>query len=539
MKNLAVSVLFVFLSIDGLTDERDFSTELERGNQELSSWKIANASQAADRILGLAESTDDKAHALFFKSQVEFHKSDYLNAKELAEKAQELLPSDNEVADFIDYLSKVSINAEKFNEVKTEHFKIRYSHPKDSILVGYAQDVLEKSYYEIGLDLESYPTESVVVEIYPDLESFTLASTLSEKDIKTTGVVGICKFNRIMILSPRLLPRGYSWLDTLAHEYTHYLIFVKSGNTVPVWLHEGIAKFEEKRWREKSRNVVNPFYETLLAKALKENHLVSIEKMHPSLGKLGSAYEAQLAFAQVGTIVDFLVNRWGSGSLVKLLDNMREKNDYKVAIKDITNKSFQDFHTAWINNLRSRNLKERIPIKIRELRFVKTGGDSKNQSDDLAQLNDIRSKNHTRLGDMLRARARLKAASYEYEKALQFDPISPIIVNRLVSTLSDYGEYDRAKDKLAPVLELHPDYIDSYTNLGRIHYEKGNLNKAEVAYKQAISINPFDPAIHLALIAIYNKLGQTELEEKEKKILTTLTAGQPNIGSKIDESKLK
>ncbi|MGH7890554.1 MAG: tetratricopeptide repeat protein, partial [Thermodesulfobacteriota bacterium] len=107
------------------------------------------------------------------------------------------------------------------------------------------------------------------------------------------------------------------------------------------------------------------------------------------------------------------------------------------------------------------------------------------------------------------------------------------------STLSDYGEYDRAKEKLTPLLELHPDYVDNYTNLGRIYYEKGNLNKAEEAYKQAISINPFDPAIHLALIAIYNKLGQTELEEKEKKILAILVENEPNIESRIDGGKLK
>jgi tetratricopeptide (TPR) repeat protein len=536
VKTLLFLISFFLLTIGVLAKESDFEIGLQSGKQYLSSWRVSEASQAADRILRLAESPHDKAQAYFFKAQVELYKSNYVKARELGEKAHALLPTDKEVGSFLDYILQVAKNGESFEEVKTEHFIVRYSHSTDSILLSYAEQVLERVYYEIGLDLESYPTEPVVVEIYPNLESFTLASTLSENDIKTTGVVGICKFNRIMILSPRLLPQGYTWFDTLAHEYTHYLIFLKSGNTVPVWLHEGIAKFEEKRWKEKKRNVLNPFYETLLAKALRANNLVPIEKMHPSLGKLSSAYEAQLAFAQVGTIVDFLVEKWGNNSLVDLLNNMREKNDYKVAIKEVTKKNFADFYDTWIKDLRSRNLKERIPqVKVKELRFEEKRAGSKDQSGDLVELDDAQARNYTRLGDMLRTRGRLKGATYEYEKALHFDPLSPIILNRLASTLSAYGEYDKAKEKLTPLFELHPEYLETYTNLGKIYLEKGNLNKAEEAYTQAISINPFNPEIHMALISIYKKLGRTDLEEFEKKVLNTLLEEDINSKQPINE----
>jgi tetratricopeptide (TPR) repeat protein len=529
MKNLFSLVSFIFFASVVLAEESHFDLELQRGKQHLASWQVSQASQAAERIFKLAESPEDRAQSYFFESQVEFHKSNYIRARELGEKARALLPLEEEIQRFLDYVSRVAKNAERFKEVKTEHFMIRYAHSKDSILLDYAEGVLERVYYEIGLDLESYPSEPVVVEIYPDAESFTLASTLSEQDIMTTGVVGICKFNRIMILSPRLLPQGYMWLDTLAHEYAHYLIFLKSANTVPVWLHEGIAKFEEKRWKEKRGSVMNPFYETLLAKALKENNLVPIEKMHPSLGKLSSAYEAQLAFAQVGTIVDFLVKKWGNTSLVNLLNSMREKKDYTVAIREITKRNFADFYDSWVTYLRSKNLRERIPqIKVKELKIEKGTAKSKDPSADLLELDDARAKNYTRLGDMLRSRGRLRAASYEYEKALDFDPLSPIILNRLASTLSAYGEYDKAREKLTPVVELHPEYIESYTNLGKIHWEKGNFNKAKEAYTQAVSINPFNPEIHAALISIYKKLGQPDLEESEKKILSTLLKEDTN-----------
>lgn len=499
-----------------------FSTLIKSGEIHLDKWQVKEASQIADKAMELASTPNDKSRALYLKSQVEFYKGNYSEAVKYGKVAYALF-RDKEIGDFLDYTSRVAKTGEKFNEVQTEHFIIRYAHPKDSILPIYAQKTLEKAYYEIGSDLGTYPSDSVIVEIYPDPESFAVASTLSQKDIATTGVVGICKFNRLMIVSPRLLPQGYTWLDALAHEYTHYLIFLKSENTVPVWLHEGIAKFEEKRWREKKRQVLNPFYETLLARALKENSLVPIEKMYPSFGKLESAYEAQLAFAQVGTIVDFIVRKWGGDALLKLLENLREKDDYKSAVKRVTMMDFSDFYKSWAGDLRGRKLTERIPkLEVKELKFEADKGKSEDKGEDLGDLNNAQARDYTTLGDMLKARGRLQAAAYEYDKALNFDPVSPIILNRLASTHSALREYEKAEELLSRSVEFYPEFVDTYKNLGRIYLQKENFKKAEESYKSAISINPFDPETHIALISLYEKLGLSDSAESEKRVLGIL-----------------
>jgi tetratricopeptide (TPR) repeat protein len=488
----------------------------------LDKWQVKEASQIADKAIELASNPNDKSRALYLKSQVEFYKGNYNEAVRYGKEAYTLYRG-KEISDFLDYASKVAKTGEKFKEVKTEHFIIRYIHPKDSILPVYAQKTLEKAYYEIGSDLGTYPSDPVIVEIYPDPESFAIASTLSQKDIATTGVVGICKFNRLMVISPRLLPQGYMWLDALAHEYTHYLVFLKSENTVPVWLHEGIAKFEEKRWREKKRQVLSPFYETLLARALKENSLVPIEKMHPSFGKLESAYEAQLAFAQVGTIIDFIVRKWGSGALLNLLESLREKNDYRSAIKQVTKMDFPDFYKSWTGDLRRRKLTEKIPgLKVKELKFEEDKGKSGDKGHDLGDLSNAQARDYTTLGDMLKDRGRLKAAAYEYDKALNFDPVSPIILNRLASTQSALGEYEKAEELLTRSVKFYPEFVDTYNNLGGIYLKKENLKKAEESYQSAISINPFDPEPHIALISIYEKLGLSDSAESERRVLGIL-----------------
>lgn len=485
-------------------------------------WDIKGASAAAEKARDIAESEADRAHADYYSAIVEFHKGDYKTAGGYADKA---LSSDAFKLDkgFITFIAKLGETAPEFKEYKTDNFIIRYADPRDRILAEYGKDVLEKSRYEIGLDLKIYPEEPAVVEIYPDMESFTLASTLSSQSVKTTGVVGICKFNRIMILSPRLLPRGYTWADTLAHEYVHYLVFLKSGNTVPVWLHEGIAKFQEKRWKEKKAEVLSPFYETMLAGALERGELVPIEKMHPSLAMLDSAAEAQLAFAQAGTTISYLVDNWGGDALVELILQIKETNDYKVAISKVTGMDFDTFYQSWKDDLESKELEQRISnLKVKGVRISNNQEESGDDSEDLVDIDNQRARDHTRLGDLLRMRGRVRSSAYEYEKALQYDPSSPIITTRLASSLTSSGKADKAREVIDPVLEIYPDYIGLHMILGRIYMEKGNLAKAEEAFQTAIAINPFDPVIHDSLIHIYENQGKHELANREREILNIL-----------------
>ena len=59
--------------------------------------------------------------------------------------------------------------------------------------------------------------------------------------------------------------------DTPAHEFVHYYVTKVSRNTVPIWLHEGIAKFQENRWRSSPGHPLDPPQEDLLARSLKRS----------------------------------------------------------------------------------------------------------------------------------------------------------------------------------------------------------------------------------------------------------------------------
>ena len=496
---------------------------LQSAEDDIKKWKIDEASQKAGDLLRAADTEDKKLEAWYLNAIVEFYKGDYEKAGEYAGMVLENSKDEDKGQGFIGFIAHASKNRPGWKEVGSDNFTIRYAHPKDLVVAELGRDILEKSRYEIGLDLETYPDEPVIIEIYPDLESFTLASTLPPENVETTGVVGICKFNRIMILSPRLLPKGYTWADTLAHEYTHYLIFLKSENTVPVWLHEGIAKFEEARWRQEKRNVLTPFYETILADALNSDSLVPIEKMHPSLAMLDSAREAQLAFAQAGTSVSFLVDKWGNDGLVALLDSMRKRDDYQTSIEEVTGLPFGDFMTSWRADLEGKNLREMIPgMQVKGVRIMKDSEEEPDGSEDLIDIDDKKARDHTRLGDLLGERGRLRAAVYEYGKALTFDPGSLVISTRMATALSRQGEQDKALAAVEPISELYPDEIDVNLVLGRIFLAKGNTARAEESFTAALYVNPFDPHVHSALKTIYEAEGRKEEAEQYGRMLKIL-----------------
>ena len=179
---------------------------------------------------------------MLFAGEVRFYEGNYQESLSLLKEAQKDPDIARNALEFYDFVDKIYQTAGKFKEVKTEHFLFRYAEDKDAILVDYAVNTLEKAYHAIGKDLDYFPKEPILVEVFPDAESFCTISTLTKEEIETSGTVAICLFNRVIITSPRLQPRGYQWLDTLTHEYVHYVIMKKTFNRVPIWLHEGNCK---------------------------------------------------------------------------------------------------------------------------------------------------------------------------------------------------------------------------------------------------------------------------------------------------------
>src|SRR5256886_16826522 len=145
---------------------------------------------------------------------------------------------------------------------------------------------MKKAHAALTQDLGYSPPGKVRVEVYETAQALARVSPLTVAEIKASGTIALCKYNRLMITSPRALLRGYAWLDTLSHEFVHYLVTRKGRNSVPIWLQEGLAKFLETRWRGAPGLAVDGMSAAPPTRAAPGPKLDPISAHHPPISKM-------------------------------------------------------------------------------------------------------------------------------------------------------------------------------------------------------------------------------------------------------------
>ena len=403
-------------------------------------------------------------------------------------------------------------------------FLIRYT-GRDKAILPYLLDVLKASDDALAADFMYRPKGRVVVEIYPEIKYLAAVSSLTETDIETSGTIALCKYNRLMFSSPRALVRGYGWRDTVSHEFVHYYVTKASRNAVPIWLHEGIAKFQESRWRAEPGQPLAPPQEDLLARSLQADKLVTFEQMHPSMAKLPSQQAAGLAFAEVHTVVDHLHRSKGYQGINALLLNLKKGQEMSRALKGVYGVTLDGLWSQWKRALKKRGLKTYPGLVQQSLEFRRPG-DPKKDEDKESNYGSIKEKSvrdFTHLGELLRARKRPKAALVEYKKAMTLGGEgNPLIQNGAADALLDLGRYQSVPETLTRVKRYYPGFMRTHLNLGKAYLKLGDMARAQAAFEAVIGINPFHPLPYMALPKLYDASNQPALAERARRTLEIL-----------------
>ena len=490
----------------------DLQTEVTEGYLLIDQWRFEEAEQQTQKLL---EQYPNSGDVHFLSARVEFYKGNYEKAWKILETVDDQYHT---VKEFKALVRNTREATSVFVTQESEHFIFRYIDGPDQVLIPFAKEVMEQSYQVLGKILGYFPKQKVRVEIYPDRIPFSRISPLTLKDIMTSGTVALCKYNRIMMISPGSLVRGYNWMDTLSHEYTHYLLSSKSYNNAPLWLHEGIAKYLETRWR-KGADYMTPIMENILADGLANDYMVALEDMMPSLAKLKSAEDVQLAYAEVAAMVDYMVTQNGETVLAQLATSLAEGNPFELAMETLVGKSLNEFQDEWRKHMAGQKLKTIPGLTVLKFRFKNHGSRSETETAKQTALQEAgsqRAHDLTLLGDILKSRQYIQAAIVEYQKAIdQSKVLSPILYNKLAGTYLLQKDYAKAETLLRESLNYYPQFTTTLTHLGELHYMKKDYSAAEEYFQQALRINPFNPLVHSRLINIYAALGQTKNKEQQ------------------------
>ncbi len=523
---------------------------------ELRAWNLAGARK---KIEAYEAGTPGLAEWRALSGAADYLEGRYAESLANLNAALKRKPGDSEWLELRLHVRQTQTALKGFKAHKTAHFDIWYEPGEDAVLLPYLGEALEKAYARYGEELGVRPAQRIRVELFSDTARFHRSSTLSRRDIEEKGAVGVCKFNKVMFLSPGALLRGYRWLDTAAHEYVHYLVVLATKNRAPIWLHEGIAKYLEKKWRGGETGFLHPGEEALLYRARETNNYVPFKKMEPSLIYLDTPQEIHLAYAEAASAVDFIRREMGENGLTRLLAGIRDASPAPVTqgppapgeenpgmrrqrraslvelestgppqsaeagLRLLAGVDLGGFEKLWIEDLKTLPLRARGGAQV-TMPKLKPKGPLSERSIDLAALKSAVARRRMRLGDRLSFRGRMRAALIEYRRALRDEPHSQPLLNRAAQIEIRLGMIPQAEQHIQKALAVDPDYAMTHVHRALASEMAGKAQRALGAWEEVLQINPFIRLVHERLLAHYERTGETEKAKREREALRLMSA---------------
>jgi hypothetical protein len=377
-------------------------------------------------------------------------------------------------------------------------FEILYAPGPDRILADYALETLAAADSALRTHLGITLPAPIRLEIYPSAKAFAQVSSLSLENIETTGTVALCKWNRLMIATPRSLLYGYPWLDTIHHELVHLALTYASRNRAPVWFHEGLAKLFERTWRGEAPSAsLSPQAEQALVEAAKTQHLIAFDAMHPSIAMLPSQEDAALAFAEVSTLLEYVRDKHGDRALRDAIAEIARGTDARAALAAAVGKSFPDVERSWKDALSGRKSPRGGRSRELKLRLVERGA-----SDASLDVAEERARKHLRLGDLLWGQHRTIAASIEYKQGQRHAPDDAILASRVAQAALGLGRPSEAAQALVEPLKVHAHHAPLLSLRGQAALAMQQPDDAIAFWGEALRQNPFEPGPHCGLAKV-------------------------------------
>ena len=493
---------------------------------DLEAWDIEGARRGLDALLHEERAS---AIAAFLQGRVLFEQGEYQAAAKSFEEAVRRGAPPGDVESHL-RLARAAAEEVKSDEVhESAHFVLRTRPGKDALLVPYALEGLEKAYAALTKDLGVSPPAKIRVEVYESAQALSRVSPLTVAEIKASGTIALCKYNRLMITSPRALLRGYAWLDTLSHEFTHYLVTQKGRNSVPIWLQEGLAKFLETRWRGTPGLAVDEMSLVLLHKAAKDNKLIPFAAMHPSIAKLPTQEAAALAFAEVEAAIRLLYQHGGQQALTELVAAMAAGARDEKAVSLAYGKTFVQFERDWRESLKELRKEPPAqapgaarPLERKNLVFKEDAKGAAKEGGELPAERpaDPEAKRSVRLGEIFYARRRWAAAAQEYGKARsRMSREIPQIARRYAFAQVQLGHLGEAEAALASAALRDPQDEAVQALYAHVLQKRGQPKRAKEALDAGIAVDPFDPELHDVYLRVAKDLKDPALEKREEDAL--------------------
>lgn len=261
--------------------------------------------EKAEKLLKEAlEYNPNNFNALDLLGEISYYNQQMQEAKIYWERALNLKPESESIEKKLVKLNKEYPVEKGLKELDSFNFEIRYVQDESGYedKVYWVKEYLLGAYREVGIDFNYYPKYKIIVLIYSEGDFRSL------KD-KATSAAGIYD-GKI-----RLPAKGDITEEELKrlifHEYTHLVVNDLSGSNCPVWLNEGLAKYEE-------------------SKIGKVEFLYLKDKIIP-LNLLSDAFQSPnekdilLAYEESFSVVNYIIDKFNLYAITKILEKLKQE----------------------------------------------------------------------------------------------------------------------------------------------------------------------------------------------------------------------
>lgn len=271
--------------------------------------------------------------------------------------------------------------------------EIQFQDEHDAALAPRIVDTVVRAREALTRDLGVQWPKPTRIMVVRDHLSLSATTGLPYSAAKTTGVVGIAKWGRVTLLSPRATPSGYGWVDTLAHELTHLGVTQVTLDRAPLWLQEGLAKTEETRWREATPFDGRPPAVEIVKHGMEKHLDLPLNGLGASIALLPTAEQASVAYAEVQHFVQTLEKKIGASGMQRLLIEVGNGHSVDGALQSATGDGLAVWEARWRAEVAATSVQPaaKVPKALRE------------------------SAQHLRLAELLLGRDKVDAAEVEVE----------------------------------------------------------------------------------------------------------------------------
>jgi len=131
----------------------------------------------------------------------------------------------------------------------------------------------------------------------------------------------------------------------IRHELTHALIHRIAGNSVPAWIHEGIAQYKD--------GVDDTSVKKVLRQAIASNSLIPINSLKAGFVSFKEdKTKVKIAYAESLGFIEYLIDNYGFYTIIDMLNNFYSYSSLDELFTSVYRVDLNQLENGWIEQLR-------------------------------------------------------------------------------------------------------------------------------------------------------------------------------------------